>query len=194
MKKPKVLILLSGGADSTTALYESVADIGRENVAAIMFDYKSAHNSAELLFGRGHCIRLGVPYRTVELPALGGLTEQNWIVPFRNSIMLSHAVNFAVEIGSDSIVIGCNKDDADYPFPDCSKNFIAAMNKVIEASGYDVEIIAPYIDKRKWEIIAIAREHGIPLHELWTCYKPKDGAQCGKCPACLKLKKAINHK
>ena len=190
----KVLVCGSGGADSMTALYESVADLGPENVAVIGFDYKAPHNSRELNFMRGHCRRLGVNYKISELPPLGGLTKKNWIVPFRNGVMLLVAANFAVEIGADSIIIGCNKDDADYPFPDCSAGFIADMNKVVKSSGYDVEIRAPYINKMKWEIIGIAREHGVPLHELWTCYQPKDGKQCGECPACLKLKSAIAHK
>lgn len=190
----KVLVCVSGGADSVTAMYEAVADLGPENVGAIMFDYKAPHNSSELLFGRGHCLRLRVNFRTVELDAMGGLTKENWIVPFRNAEFLIRAARVAVETGADSVIIGCNKDDAEYPFPDCSPKFIAAMNEVVKASGYDVEIRAPYIAKRKWEIIGIAREHGVPLHELWSCYQPKDGAQCGVCPACLKLKAALAHK
>lgn len=190
----KVLVCVSGGSDSVAALYESVADLGPGNVAAINFDYKAPHNSCELLFARGHQLRLGVPFRTVQLDAMGGLTKENWIVPFRNAEFLIRAARMAVEIGADSVIIGCNKDDADYPFPDCSPKFIAAMNEVVKASGYDVEIRAPYIDKHKWEIMAIAREHGVPLHELWSCYQPKDGKQCGECPACLKLKSAIAHK
>lgn len=192
--KTKALVCVSGGADSVTALYIAVSDLGPENVGAIGFDYKAPHNSSELNFMRGHCHRLGVNYKISELPALGGLTEKNWIVPFRNGVMLLVAANFAVEIGADSIIIGCNKDDADYPFPDCSEKFISDMNNVAESSGYDVEIRAPFINMRKWEIIGLAREHGVPLNELWTCYQPKNGKQCGECPACKKLKSAINHK
>ena len=191
---PKILICLSGGADSVTALYESVAHLGPQNVAAIMFNYKSAHNSAELLFGRGHCLRLGVQFRTEELPPLGGLTKKNWNVPWRNTIFIALAGNMAEEIGADSIILGCNKDDADYPFLDCTPKYFKAMNRVAKILGYKVEILTPYIEKRKWEIMAIAREHGVPLHELWTCYQPKDGQQCGECPACKKLQAAIAHK
>jgi len=193
MMKEKVLVCVSGGCDSVTAMYEAVADLGPGNVAAINFDYQAAHNSCELSFARIHQLRLGVKFRTVNLDAMGGLTKKDLVVPLRNAEFLIRAARMAVEIGAESVIIGCNKDDADYPFPDCSKKFISAMNRVVEESGYDVEIIAPYIDKRKWEIMAIAREHGIPISELWSCYRPKNGAQCGKCPACLKLKSAIEH-
>lgn len=191
---PRTLICLSGGADSVTAMYEAVAELGPQNVGAIMFDYRAPHNTSELLFGRGHCLRLGVKFRTVQLEPLGGLTKQNWVVPWRNTIFIAHAGNMAEEIGADSIILGCNKDDADYPFLDCTPKYFNLMNRVAKLLGYDVEIKAPYINKRKWEIMAIAREHGVPLQEVWSCYQPKNGRQCGECPACLKLKAAIEHK
>jgi 7-cyano-7-deazaguanine synthase len=60
------------------------------------------------------------------------------------------------------------------------------MQKTVNESGYSVEICAPYIDKRKWEIAGIAKDMGINGSNIWTCYngglKP-----CGVCPACLKL-------
>ncbi len=188
---PKTLILLSGGADSTTAMYEAVKNFGAENVSAILFDYGAPHNACELNFARGHCHRLGVRFKTEHLPPMGGLTEENWVVPFRNACLLSHALSHAAKTGVDYVVIGCNKDDADYPFPDCSEDFISSMNRVAKASGYsNIEVLAPYIKKRKVEIITIARKLGVPLDELWTCYQPKDGKQCGECPACLKLEAA----
>ena len=190
----RVVICLSGGGDSVPLLYEAVAELGPENVAAAMFDYHAPHNSSELLFGRGHCLRLGVKFRTIELNAMGGLTEKDWKVPLRNAEFAIVASRMALEIGADSVLFGCNKDDAEYPFPDCSPKFFRMINAVVKASGYDVEIRAPYLKKHKWEIMAIAREHGVPLHELWSCYQPKNGAQCGVCPACLKLKSAIEHK
>lgn len=173
-----------------TAMYESVAKIGKENVEAVMFDYKAPHNSCELLFGRGHCIRLGVRFQTVELGAMGGLQKENWVVPLRNAEFLIRASRIALEVGAGCVVIGCNKDDADYPFPDCSAKFISDMNSVVRSSGYEVKIVAPYINLRKRQIIAIARKHGVPLHELWTCYQPTNGAQCGVCPACKKMEEA----
>jgi 7-cyano-7-deazaguanine synthase len=82
-------------------------------------------------------------------------------------------------------MIGCNKDDEEQ-FPDCRRGFIDAMQKTINESGYSVEICAPYLDKRKWEIAGLAREMGIDGSNIWTCYKG-GFKPCGVCPACVKL-------
>jgi 7-cyano-7-deazaguanine synthase len=126
----------------------------------------------------------------MDLPHLGGLTEQSWIVPNRNAIFLSVAVNVASQAKADTVTIGCNLDDAEY-FPDCRIEFLNSMNAAVKAAGYDVEVCAPYIGKRKWEIGAMARDMGVSVGEVWTCYQPNENGPCGSCPACDKLKKAF---
>lgn len=181
-----IVLLLSGGLDSVTLLYWLHA-FGHE-IHCVLFDYKQWH-SQELTFAKIHCHRLRLLYTTIELPALGGLTEENWIVPNRNAILLSLAVNLAVKIKADTVTIGCNADD-EAMFPDCRQSFINAMNHAVKQAGYDVEICAPFMCKRKWEIGGLARELGVKSSEIWSCYV--GGAHpCGECPACLKLKEAL---
>ena len=50
------LIVLSGGMDSVTLLYEYQANIA----LAISFDYGSKHNAQEIPYARLHCERLGI--------------------------------------------------------------------------------------------------------------------------------------
>ena len=70
---PKTIIhLLSGGLDSVTMLYDLKAQ--GHSIHCVLFDYKQKHVQ-ELTFAKGHCHRLGVLFTTIELPALGGLTE-----------------------------------------------------------------------------------------------------------------------
>ena len=58
------LIVLSGGLDSTTMLYEY-----SERIAlAVTFHYGSNHNDRELVFAQLHCERLGIPHMVVRLP------------------------------------------------------------------------------------------------------------------------------
>lgn len=177
-----IIHLLSGGLDSTTMLY----DLKQQNhqIHCLLFDYRQRHKQ-ELLWAKHHALRLGVGFTVMDLPELGGLTEQSWIVPNRNATFLSIAVNVACRASAEAVTIGCNLDDAEM-FPDCRKEFLDAMNKAVLAAGYNVEICAPYIGKRKWEIGALAKEMGVALNTIWTCYnggiKP-----CGECPACKKL-------
>ena len=62
MEKDSVLIL-SGGVDSVTLLYDE-----QEHIAlAISFDYGSKHNAREIPFARLHCERLGIKHITIPL-------------------------------------------------------------------------------------------------------------------------------
>jgi 7-cyano-7-deazaguanine synthase len=184
---PKTIIhLLSGGLDSVTMLYDLTTKGHR--VHALLFDYKQAH-AQELIWAKHHAQRCGALFTTVDLPNLGGLTDENWIVPNRNAIFLSVAVNLAVRANADTVTIGCNAEDEAY-FPDCRRSFLDAMNATVKAAGYNVEICAPYLDWPKWKIGGLARELGVQPNEIWTCYRGGKNP-CGECPACKKLQLAL---
>lgn len=189
MNAKTIIHLLSGGLDSVTMLYDLHGQ--GHAVHCLLFDYGQRHKQ-ELTFAKAHTHRLGLLHTTVTLPPLRGsaLTEsgESWVVPFRNPILLAHAVNVAVEARADTITIGCNADDA-AEFPDCRGKMLDAMNHAIKLSGYDVEICAPYIQKRKWEIADLSKTFGVPMSEIWTCYRG-GAAPCGECPACKKLRGA----
>ena len=74
--------------------------------------------------------------------------------------------------------------------PKTIKAFLDAMNTAVRASGHNVEICAPYLDKPKAYIGGMAQQMGVRPNEIWSCYK--GGAEpCGECPACLKLNAAL---
>lgn len=188
---PKTIIhLLSGGMDSVVLLYD-LLDQGH-NVHCALFDYKQRHVK-ELDFAMHHCKRRSVLYTLIELPQLRGseLTDGSGgvIVPNRNAILLSIAVNMAVAAGADTVTFAANADD-ESTFPDCRRAFVNAMNAAVKAAGYDIEICAPYLDLPKWKIGALAQERGVPLTETWSCYRGGE-KPCGECPACLKREAAL---
>lgn len=184
---PKTIIhLLSGGLDSVTLLYD-LHDQGH-SIHCLLVDYGQKHKK-ELSFGENHCRRLDVQFTRMEIPVLGGLTETNWIVPNRNAILISLAVNLAVRANAGTVTIGCNKEDTDY-FPDCRKEFLGSLNATVRAAGYSVEVCAPYLSSMKWQIGGLAREMGIAHDAIWSCYKG-DETPCGECPACIKLDSAF---
>ena len=182
-----VLHLLSGGLDSVALLYYLRGQ--GLFVHCLLFDYGQTHIK-ELERAKNQCLRLGVKFTVQKIPHMVGLTDANWVVAHRNSVFLSHAVSKAVEIGADTVTIGCNADDA-ANFPDCRPAFIAAKNAETVASGYpEIEICAPFIDKSKAYIGNLAREMGVSFNEIWSCYRGEE-EPCGKCPACEKLKLAM---
>lgn len=162
-------------------------------VHAVLFDYQQKHIQ-ELKWAKYHCEVLRVLWTEIKLPQIRGssLTDGGGsvIVPNRNAIMLSHAVSVAVAANADTITIACNADDEE-TFPDCRKAFIATMNSAVKSAGYNVEICAPYIEKRKWWIMGIGQSMGVNLNHTWSCYEG-GSTPCGKCPACEKRHVAIH--
>lgn len=185
---PKTIIhLLSGGLDSVTMLWEHA--MNDELVHCLLVDYGQQHKQ-ELEFAKLHCHRLKVPFTLMTLPPLGGLEESTrWIVPNRNCTMLSLAVNMAIKAGAEAVTIGSNKDD-ESGFPDCRMAFFQLYNTMLRTQEIHVEVCAPYLDKPKAWIAGKARELGVPLNEIWTCYKG-GSKPCGECPACKKLDAAL---
>ena len=99
------VIIVSGGLDSITLLYDKAETIA----LAISFDYGQNHGSKELPYAQYHCEKLGIPHITIPLSFMheyfksslldgaeaipeGHYEEENMkstVVPFRNGIMLA---------------------------------------------------------------------------------------------------------
>ena len=57
------IIIVSGGMDSVTLLYDF-----KDRIAlGISFDYGSNHNAKEIPFARWHCEQLGIEHITIDL-------------------------------------------------------------------------------------------------------------------------------
>lgn len=189
-----VVHLLSGGLDSVVMLYDLVGEGSK--VHCVLLDYEQRHIK-ELEFAKLHCARLKVEFTRIKLPQLRGslLTDgsNTFVVPNRNAILLSLAVNIAVKAEAELVTFAANKDDEEV-FPDCRSAFILAFNEMLKAAGLTVQVAAPYIDKSKAWIAALGSNIGVTLNDTWSCYQ--GGLQpCGICPACLKRQEAIlaNH-
>lgn len=179
--------------DSVVMLYDLHAQ--GHQIHCLMFDYKQRHVQ-ELEWARHHAHRFNLLFTTIEVPQLRGseLTDGKGgvVVPNRNAIFLSLAVNVAVDAGADTITYACNKDDEEV-FPDCRRAFVQAFNHLLSMTHIQIEVCAPYMDKSKWEIADLGRQLGVSLEETWSCYR--GGKEpCGQCHACLKRQEALAHK
>lgn len=195
-----VILLLSGGLDSTVLLYDLLSQ--GCNVHCVLFNYGQRHSNRELsaatslLTEMNYYRRLAqmqeVLWSEIRLPRLNGssLTDGTGskVVPNRNAVLLSVSVSIAVQAKAESVVYACNKDD-EKDFPDCRKEFV---NAICSASmlGAGVEICAPYIDLSKREIVQIGRRLDVPLEKTWSCYSG-GFAPCGACDACIKRMEAM---
>lgn len=203
IKPKKVIVILSGGLDSTTLLYDLHSRKDEfEIVSVLSFDYGQRHKK-ELVYASDTCIKLGLDHHEVNLEHLnfflggssltdnidvpeGHYEEENMkltVVPNRNMIMLSIAVGYAVSKGAELVAYGAHAGDH-MIYPDCRPEFIQKMNEVCKIANFQsVEILAPYINVTKIEILQRGVMVGVPYKETWTCYKGLEKA-CGKCGSC----------
>ena len=186
-----VIHLLSGGLDSVVMLYDLVGQ--GHKVHALTIDYGQSHAIKEIPLAAYHSKRMSVLQTFLTIPKLRGslLTDGSGsvVVPNRNAILLSLAVNLAVEAKADSVTFAANKDDAEM-FPDCRSGFVSQFNLMLGMAALPVEVCAPYLKRSKAWIAALGRDIGVSLEQTWSCYFPGDGP-CGKCPACQKRAEAL---
>ena len=85
-----------------------------------------------------------------------------------------------------SIYYGAHHDDAaGNAYPDCSEEFVNAMNhSIVLGSGGDVRIEAPFVRWNKAQIVAEGLRLQVPYQLTWSCYEGGD-KPCGKCGTCL---------
>ena len=200
------VIVVSGGMDSVTLLYEKKDEIA----LGISFDYGSNHNHNELPLAALHCQRLGIAHVVIPLGFMhqyfkssllesgesipdGSYDEENMkstVVPFRNGVMLAVAAGIAESNGLTKVLIANHGGDHTI-YPDCRPEFIAAMDAAVEAGTFArVRVVAPYTNISKADIARRGRALGIDYAETWSCYKGGD-VHCGACGTCVERKEAL---
>ncbi len=201
------VIIVSGGMDSITMLYEFKDCIA----LGISFDYGSNHNAREIPYAKLHCERLGIRHITINLGFVhryfrssllegsdaipeGSYNEENMkstVVPFRNGIMLAIAAGIA-ESNQLRRVMMANHGGDHTIYPDCRPEFVNAMSAATKAGTFEmVEVWAPYTDISKADIARRGNALGIDYAETWSCYKGGK-KHCGKCGTCRERKEALH--
>ena len=200
------IIIVSGGMDSITMLYEY-----QDRIAlGVSFDYGSNHNSREIPFAQLHCKRLNIPHITIPLDFMpryfkSSLLEgadaipegnyddsnmQSTVVTFRNGIMLSIAAGIAESHGLQFIMMANHSGDHTI-YPDCRPGFVKAMSEATRTGTYPgIEILAPYTGITKSDIARHGKALGIDYTETWSCYKGGE-KHCGKCGTCRERRQAL---
>ncbi len=209
----KILVLLSGGLDSTTCAAMAVENVGAENVFALNAYYGQKHKReiesarrvadfykigyAEMdlscVFKDSDCPLLEASARQIkhesyarQLAEMGGAGTVDTYVPFRNGLLLSAAVSYALSVGAEVIYYGAHADDAaGRAYPDCTPEFASYMSKAaFEGSGGLIRIEAPLLMMNKAQVVHTGLQLKVPYELTWSCYEGGE-KPCGECGTCI---------
>lgn len=204
----KTTLILSGGMDSATLLYDLI-NMGDE-VDAIGVNYKQRHGK-ELACAATLCNTLGIRFDILDLSGLAGfLTGSSQsdpsvevpfgkydepsmkltVVPNRNMFMLAAAGAVAIARKADRLAYGAHAGDHTI-YPDCRPEFVEAMQHAFGiCDWHSLGLYAPYINMTKGDICARGATLGVPYEKTWTCYVGGE-KPCGKCGSCTERAEAF---
>jgi 7-cyano-7-deazaguanine synthase len=200
----KAVILVSGGMDSATAVYEAM-DRGydplflhtsygqrtetkeRECAEALAEEVDAADF---LHVETGHLAQIGASSLTdddIEVEEADMESEEipTSYVPFRNANLLSMATSYAEAQGASAIFIGAHSEDF-AGYPDCRPAFFDAFQQVVDVGTKpetEISLEAPFVEWSKTDIAERGLELGVPYEHTWSCYRA-DAPACGTCDSC----------
>lgn len=205
------LLLLSGGIDSTTALYQLVSQ--GKKVLCLIFDYGQTLIK-EVDIAKKNAERLGQDYKVlkIDLTFSGSkcsLISDNDIskdrtfdqidaatptsyVEFRNGILLSYAVMLAECAGIHHIYGGFNGLDSGQYYDD-TLEFIQAFQTAANkgtSPAFDVRIHAPFAKIHKSDIVRQGLQLGLDYRTTWSCYE-NGQKPCCRCDSCKQRLRAL---
>ena len=205
----KIVVLLSGGMDSTTLLHW-ILNHGHQ-VEALSFDYGQKHK-IELDYAKATANRFGIPHKIMKIDQLfaqfnsdsallsdtvvpeghyADITMRTTVVPNRNAILLMLATGYAISKKFDGVAYASHTGDHTV-YRDCTPEFFNPLKQAVEnCDWHKVTLYAPFINISKSEIAAIGNKLGVNWeNETYSCYNGKE-KQCGKCGTCTERLEAL---
>jgi len=216
----KVIAVVSGGLDSTTMLYD-MFEQGYDPIV-LTFHYGQKHK-LEIEYAQRTCDRLGLEHQVISIPALPGSaltdkdvdipkedysvdTQKATVVPNRNAVFLNIAASYAIAHKCKKVFYAAHYNDQAV-YPDCTDAFVTKLNWAFQEGNYEeVQVVAPFIDKTKAEIVKLGHRLEVPFEDTWSCYDPVSQERgdihkgypsdilhthCGVCGTCRERKNAF---
>lgn len=203
MNNDKVLVIFSGGQDSTTCLYWAKNKF--KDVYALSFIYGQKHVE-EVNIAKEIAKKAEVNFHAMDVSFIGKLgknsltdtslcmdetkpdgTFPNTFVPGRNLFFISIAAVYAREHGINHLVTGVSQTDFS-GYPDCRDSFIKSLNVTLNLAMDEQFVIHTplmWIDKAQtWALADKLGVFDLVRNETMTCYNGIKGDGCGHCPAC----------
>lgn len=200
----RAVILVSGGMDSATAVYEAMERGYEPYFFHTSYGQETETKERECAELLGEHVDatdfLHVETRHLALIGASSLTDDDIdveqadlesdeiptsYVPFRNANLLSMATSYAEANDCSAVFIGAHSEDFS-GYPDCRPEFFEAFQRVIDVGtkpDTEIELIAPFVEWSKTEIAERGLDLDVPYEITWSCYRSEEPA-CGTCDAC----------
>jgi 7-cyano-7-deazaguanine synthase len=200
----RVLVLLSGGIDSATALYLTKRETEEIYSMNMIYDqlYDSEAEASKKIAAAAHVrehFSVFLPFfKDIERrykPSPSSKTSSAY-VPARNIVFYGIAAAYAETLKANKIIFGSNADDAK-ELPDARPTFIQLMNELIRdgtragTEGFVIETVNPLINYTKNEVLRLAIALKVPLQLTWSCHENAE-IPCGRCRGCYNRQTAFN--
>lgn len=218
--KNRVVVLFSGGIDSTVVLAMQIRELGNKGeFHTLSIDY-GQRNRQELEAARRvvafykemgvnithHETKVSFPWKGSALldstlpmernrthKQMRGSLFTSIYIPARNMVFLSLAASLAETIKADKIFTGFVNG-----LPDQSASFVGTFNDVIRtgtkcatSKRMRLSVHAPIVNVvGKSKIINKGFKLSAPLHLTWTCHD-QGTKPCGSCDACRKRERSF---
>lgn len=181
INQTKVLVLLSGGIDSTACVNYYIKR--KFDVSALFIDYGQIAATPEL-----KAAELISNYYNITLEKIvisGGNKLSDGFVIGRNAFLIFTALmNFKVNSGLISIGVHSSTT-----YWDCSKDFIKIVQKCFKAySNNCISLDVPFLEWNKRDIWDYCIKEKVPIEYTFSCELGLK-QPCGKCLSCKDLEK-----
>jgi 7-cyano-7-deazaguanine synthase len=199
-----VLLLSSGGLDSTTVAYWLVEkgitiqplffDYGQHCVEKEWTTLRSVLPQTDLVAPPDRVdispIFKGSRSRLIAEPDLWSeyVDSEDLYLPYRTLLFFSASASIAQTRGILSVYSGfINSNHAKEL--DCSSQFLNGLDALSRDVG-PVRFEMPFRDRSKTEIVQLAKQLGVPIGKTYSCQLFSD-VPCGACPNCVERLNAI---
>ena len=199
-----IAVLASGGLDSCALL----ADLTRTHVVFPLYvrqglAWEEAERAALERFAGAIASPNLRPIATLPMP-VEAMYGRHWSItgegvpdaaapdekvylPGRNVLLLAAAGVWCAVNGVHRVAMGTLGGN---PFPDATREFFDDYARLLTtAMSHPIEIVTPYREMRKHELIARSADY--PLHLTLTCNAPRVGQHCGACNKCHERRAAF---
>lgn len=200
--KQSIVVLLSGGLDSSTLLASLQQD--GWNVIALSILYGQRHKK-EILASEAIAHHYHVEHQVVDISTVQSLfagsaltsadiavphghytdsSMKSTVVPNRNMVFLSLAGALAVSRKAQAIAYAAHAGDHTI-YPDCRTSFIASMREAFALCDWEpVSLLTPFASSTKADIVSLGIKLQVPYELTWSCYEGGTH-HCGQCGTCV---------